>query len=257
MRRLIPLVLLAMLLSACKIRLDTILVINDDESGTIAIEISLDEELRQLADQGDGGGLDDLTVAEGAPEGWEVSEFVDGEFEGVRATADFDDLAGLEDRIREIASQTGAENDNLAPDFLSQLSIERTGDEFSFAADLTGLEEGLGAALEGGDDGGLGIDPSAFIADLFEIRLVVTMPGAIVSSNADATAESTLTWNIAVTDDGRVLLAESTLDEGSSTGLIIGLAVLAGAVALVVIGVMQRRGSREAGAEEPAVPAAD
>ena len=248
MRRLIPLLLLAMVLSACKIRVDTALVINEDESGSITLEVSLDEELRQLADQGDGGALSDLSVSEDVPEGWVFEDFVNGEFEGVRASAEFDDLAGLNERLGQLADQADG-SDNIAPDFISQLSISRAGEVFDFSADLTGLEEGLGAAVEGGEDGGLGIDPSAFLTDLFEIRLIVTMPGSIVSSNADATADSTLTWNIAITDDGRLLEAQSSL--GGGGGGAIGLIVLAAVVAIVVFVLIQRRS--QSGGPDPAV----
>lgn len=244
MKRLIPLLLLALIASACKIRVDTNVVINEDESGTFALEISLDEELRALAEDDPSFGA--LTVTEDVPEGWVLEDFVDGEFEGVRASTTFDDFEGFERRLAEYAETAGAE-DNVAPDFLSQLEINREGDIFSFRADLTGLEAGLGAAIGGEDD--LGVDPAAFIAELFEIRLILTMPGSVVASNADATAGTTLTWDISIVDDGRVLEAQSDVG-GSAGGPIIGLIVLAAVIAAVVFIVLQRRNQQRT--EEPA-----
>ncbi len=235
MKRLIPLLLLALIATACKIRVDTNVVINEDESGTFALEISLDEELRALAEEDPSFG--EITVTEDVPEGWVLEDFVDGEFEGVRASTTFEDFEGFERRLTEYAETAGAE-DNVAPDFLSQLELARDGDVFSFRADLSGLEAGLGAAVGGEDD--LGIDPSAFLGELFEIRLILTMPGTIVSSNADATAGSTLTWNISIVDDGRVLEAQSDVG-GSGGGPIIGLIVLLAVIAAVVFIMVQRR----------------
>ena len=83
MRRLIPFVLLLALVStACKIRLDTSVVVNADESGTFAIEMGLDEEFRQFAEEG-GGEFDILDGMEDVPSDWTVDTFSDGEFEGV------------------------------------------------------------------------------------------------------------------------------------------------------------------------------
>ena len=52
------LLVFALVVSACQIRFDTAVVINADGSGTFAIEISLDEEFRQLSEDQGGGDLD-------------------------------------------------------------------------------------------------------------------------------------------------------------------------------------------------------
>lgn len=238
MKRLALLLLFVLVLSACKIRLDAAVVINEDESGTLALEISADSELRALAD--DQGGAD-FTVIDDIPDGWTVEEFTDGDFEGARVSTSFGSLDEFQQRLSEYAT-SAAPSDNVSLDFITQLELSREGDLFNFRADLTGLEAGLGAALGGGGDTG-GIDPGAFLAELFEIRIVLTLPGTIVSSNADATAQNTLTWNLSVLDDGEILVAQSDLGAGGG-GPIIGLIVLAVVVAAVILVMVQRRNQK-------------
>lgn len=239
MKRLVPLLLLVLVLSACKIRLDAAVVINEDESGTLALEISADSELRALAD--DQGGAD-FTAIDDIPDGWTVEEFTDGDFEGARVSTSFGSLDEFQQRLSEYAT-SAAPSDNVSLDFITQLELSREGDLFNFRADLTGLEAGLGAALGGGGDTG-GINPGAFLAELFEIRIVLTLPGTIVSSNADATAQNTLTWNLSVLDDGEILLAQSDLGAAGDGRPIIGLIVLVVVVAAVILVMVQRRNQR-------------
>ena len=76
------LLLLALVSSACKMRFDTALTVNADESGTFAIEMSFDEEFRALSEEGGGDGLGDLTTGfEDAPAGWGISGGVSSDIE--------------------------------------------------------------------------------------------------------------------------------------------------------------------------------
>ena len=233
MKRLIPLLMLAMVLSACKIRLDAALSINADESGTLVIEFSLDQDLQDLVSQSDG---EAIAIGDFIPDGWETQPFVAGEFSGDRISTTFESLEDLEEELASYASIAGEEGAGLSA-LLSQLQITRDGDIFDFVADLTGIEAGLGGAI---DSAGLGgdIDPSAFLAELFDIRIVLELPGAIVSSNADATAANVLTWNLTVADDGKILQAQSDVSEPSSetpvATIVIAFVVLAVLVGLVV-----------------------
>ena len=228
-RRVIPLLLFILALSACKVRVDALLVIEEDESGTLTLEVSADQELRDLAESQGGS---EITLNEEIPDGWTFEDFTDGDFEGGRITTSFGSLDELRSRLSEFAETAGT--DNGAPDFISQVQVTREGDLFNFRADLAGLEDGLGAAV-GGE-----LDASVFLADLFDIRMVLTMPGTIVTSNADATAESTLTWNLSTNDDGRILEAQSDLGAARG-GPVIGLIVLVLVIAVVGYVVIQRR----------------
>ena len=99
-KRYVPLfLLLTLVLSACTIRFDIGVEVNEDESGTFSLFIGLDEELRQLAEQSGGDDLDITQGLEDVPEGWTVEEVTEDGFEGVRVTADF---ASFEDLDRQV-----------------------------------------------------------------------------------------------------------------------------------------------------------
>ena len=239
MKRLIPLILLALVLTACKIRIDVALEIAEDETGAFELAISLDQEMRDLLSQ---SGNDQPPIDDNLPEGWISEAFVDGEFEGTRATSTFSSFDDLSERLNDIVDD-GFGNAATAPDFLSQLQLSREGDSFTFSADLTGLEEGLDTAIGGaaGDSGG--VDPSAFLAELVDIRVVLTMPGDIVTSNADATAGSTLTWNLSVLDDGKTLTAESTTASPIEPSSVIPV-IAVGLMIFAIVVIVRRRGSQ-------------
>lgn len=233
MKRLIPVLLLsALVLGACKVRVDVTLVLNEDESGEVSLVFALDEELRQWAEQ---SGNDQFSVDGIVPANWTATDYVDGEFEGVQASTTFESIDAFAAEVQELA--TAEIGEGATPDFLSQLSITRNGDVFDFSANLSGLEDGLGAALQGA--GGDQAANSAFLAELIDIRVVITMPGEIVESNADATAGSTLTWNLSTADDGKVLMAQSTIAVDEPTNL--ALPILVGVAILVVIIAIARR----------------
>ncbi len=243
MKRLIPLLALVLALTACKVRLDVALVINADETGTIEFAVSMDQEIRDLLSQ---SGNDQVPIADSLPEGWVSEEFVDGDFKGARATAAFSSLDDLGSLLNDVVEEGLGDDSATATDFLSQVQLTRDGDSYSFSADLTGLEAGLGAALggAGGDTGGL--DPSAFLSEIIDMRVVLTMPGEIVSSNADATAGSTLTWNLSVLDDGKTLTAQSTVATPIGPNVVVPVAAVVLLVAAILIIIRRRSTQREA-----------
>ena len=240
MKRLIPLLLAVLVLSACKIRLDVTVEVNEDESGNVSLVFALDDELRDLAAQ---SGNDQFSFEENVPADWTTSTYVDGVYEGIEASTSFTSIEAFRSELQALAD---SELDSAGPDFLSQLEVTRDGDLFNFSADLTGLEAGLGSALAGaGDANAPGLD-SAFLNELVDIRLVLTMPGEVLSSNADATAANTLTWNLSLADDGKLLSAQSSVAGGSGLNPAIPVLIL---VALVIVGVVIIR-RRSARAEE-------
>jgi len=249
MKRLIPLLLLAVALSACTVRFDSRVEVNVDETGTFALEISLDEEFREIAAESDEGpGLDFSEGLRDVPAGWDVTEFTDGEFEGFRAAADFADFADLDRRLAEWAAT--ASSDSPAPIFIETSGLSRNGDQFVFSSQLTGLQDGLTDL--GGDSGDLtfeGLDPATPFSQLFQIRFVVTLPGEIGSNNADSVDGNTLVWDIGFNDEGRNLEAVSDVagGEGISTLLILGLLALT----LGIVGLVVYRANRRSRRQEP------
>ncbi|MCP3994534.1 MAG: hypothetical protein GY722_05640 [bacterium] len=237
MKRYVPLfAVLVLVLSACTIRIDLVVNVNEDESGTFDLFVGFDEDLRQLMEQGGGGDLDITEQFSDAPDNWTVEEVSEGGFEGVRISTDFESFDDLEVKLAELSDDGGG---GLGSDMLSDFELTHEEDEYRFRADVSGVDEGLTEAV--GDSGGdmlSGFDAS-LMEDLFEIRFRLTLPGTIGDNNADGVNGNTLTWNLDVGADGDELYASSTAGGGSSMMLIGGAAVAA--VALVGVGVAASR----------------
>lgn len=233
MKRYIPFFLfLTLVLSACTIRLDVGLVVNEDESGSFALFMGFDEEFQELMEQGGGEDLNLTEDLSDVPEGWTVEEVTEDGFEGVRISTDYANFEELETKLGEMSEGTDA---GIGTDFLSDFGLTHEGDEFRFEADVSGVDEGLSGALgeSGGEDMLSGLDASSILGDLFEIRFNLTLPGTIGANNADSVNGNTLTWNLDLTEEAGTFEAVSTVG-GSSSALFIGGAAIA---AVVVAGV--------------------
>lgn len=240
MKRIAPLMALVVLLTGCKIRMDSNLVLNEDESGTYAIEMSVDSELRQLAEEQGGEPIDFTQGLEDVPEGWTVEEFTDGDFSGVRMGHPFSSIAEFEQELSDLVETGGSATTGM----LTGIGISHEGDEFSFESDLTGVGDTLGN-LAGGDLGTEmeGVDMGAMFDQLFEVRIVITLPGEIGENNADEVNGNTLTWNVTLNDEGKVLSAVSSVGGGGGGVVVVALAVLAGLI-LLALGAVYLQGRR-------------
>ena len=241
MKRFALLLLLALGLSACTIRFDIGVEVNEDETGTFTAFVGLDQELRDLMEQSGG---EDLSLTEqmtsDVPEGFEVEEYTEDGFEGVKLSADFDSFADLNQQLTE----TGG-GELGATDMVNGFEFTHDGDEFRFSADVSGVDEGFGDVLgeAGGEDLLSGFDPS-LMSDLFEIRFRLTLPGEIKEHNADSIEGNTLTWDLAIDEQRDALTAVSSTAGGSSMLLIGGAAIAV--VALAGVGVVASRRRKKA-----------
>lgn len=254
MKRYIPaLLLLTLALSACTIRLDVGLVVNEDESGSFALFMGFDEEFQELIEQGGGEDINLTEDLADVPEGWTVEEVTEDGFEGVRISTDYSSFEDLDAKLGEMGEGTDV---GVGTDFLSDFGLTREGDEFRFEADASGVSEGLGDALgeSGGDDMLSGMDPSMILGDLFEIRFNLTLPGTIGANNATSVNGNTLTWDVDLTDEGGTFEAVSTVGGGSSAMMIGATAIAAVAVAGIGVVAMRRRKSNKAAAAIEAAP---
>ena len=247
-KRYIPLfALLALVMSACTIRMDVGLVVNEDETGTFSVFMGFDEEFQELMAQGGGGDFDLTEDLSDVPEGWTVEELTEDGFEGVRISTDYDSFEDLEAKLAEMGEGTDA---GVGTDFLSDFGLTHEGDEFRFEVDASGVDEGLTGALgeSGGEEMLQGMDASTILGDLFEIRFNLTMPGSIQEHNADSVNGNNLTWELDLAEGGGTLRAVSQVGGGSSAVLIGGIAV----AALAVVGggvVIARRRKDDAAVE--------
>ncbi|MDJ0952941.1 MAG: hypothetical protein QNJ81_04620 [Acidimicrobiia bacterium] len=240
MKRYIPLfALLALVLSACTIRLDVGLTVNENETGTFSLFMGFDQEMQDLIAQGGGGDFDLTEDLSDVPEGWTAVEVSEDGFDGVRIATDYDSFEDLEAKLAELGDGT----DGVGTDLLSDFGLSRDGDEFRFEVDASGVDEGLSGALgeSGGEDLLEGVDPSVILGDLFEVRFNLTMPGSITEHNADSVNGNTLTWELEFAEEGQTLMAVSTVGGGSSALLIAGIAVAAVAVIGAGVAIARRR----------------
>lgn len=231
------LTLLALAASACQIRTDIKLDIAADETGTVAFELGFDEEFRQLAESE--GGEFSVENLEGfggdVPGDWSIEDFDDGQFAGTRFAVAFTSLADLRSKLAEIDSGS----DDPTADFFDTITVTRDGETFRFEATIDQVDQALQDA--GGFD--FGLDPAQFLSEVFLIRFVVKMPGAIQSHNADRIDGSTLVWEVPLDGSSRTLTAVS----GSSGGfpLTIFLAALGGLAILGALWLVAQRRRRQ------------
>ena len=266
----------ALILTSCEFRVHTDLVIEEDESGVLSLELSVDDQLAELAESGmgmdmgeavgEGGeGIGELIGEEWVPEGWTI-ESVSGDYQGIRASIEFENFDQLRQRMAGLSGMEGVdvpmstgmlsgialERDGSAFGMLSDISLERDGSAFMFRLAIPEQPEDMFDGMT--EDSPMPIDP-AMLEDIFDIRFTLTLPGEIVAdrTNADLITGQTLVWNLSL-DDGRVLEAQSQLP-GSGAGTIIVWAVAA--LVLVAAGYVwydRRRRAAAVSAEEPELP---
>lgn len=235
MRRLVPIVVLALLMTGCKVKVDQGFELNSDGSGTATVVFGFDDELTEMI--GSFSPDDDpfTQMASDLPAGWTSSDWSEGEFTGLETSTSFADLAEL----RSIAALVFSGEDGLFDSFL----LEET-DEGGFRLDarMSGqsLEEGL-QGMEGFDLGGsIGELSETF----FDANITVKFPGEVVSHNADVQeSDGTLVWKVRLTDSGRAITAESA----PGGGLPLVPIAAGGAIVLGILAVFVLRKQRPGG----------
>ncbi len=239
MKRYAPFLLLALILAACTVRFDADLVVNEDESGTFTLFLGLDEQLAGLAQQFGGEDLDLSERIGAGAESWTTEEVEEDGFKGTRVATEFDDFDDLEAKLTELSEGSGG---GLGTEFLSRFELTHEGDDFHFEADISGVGEVLTDVIGETEGAGMiGALDSDTIAEIFEIRFRLSLPGTIGDNNADTVSGGTLTWNLDLADDAERMVANSTLGGSSSALLFGGGAVAIAAIAGIGIAAMRRR----------------
>ena len=236
----------ALLLTACELRIFADLVIEEDESGSVAVELSMDDALASLV----GAEFDgELPIGEEMiPDGWDVAAVSDDGYEGIRATVPFESLTGLHELLSGLAATGDGLNGLGLLDFLAAGLPTREGDSFRFSLTIPEGVEGL--LGEGLAESPLPVDLS-MIDQVLDIRVSVMLPGEIVSHNADLHAGSLVVWNLSITDSGRTLEAESRLPQSGVGAAIVRVAVAAALIVVIVLVVMVASRRRRIRSTEP------
>jgi len=234
MKKLILLIVgVALLTVACKAEVNVLVDINDDESGTVAFEFGLDDELRGLLESS-GGTADDLfgeLDLDIATEGGTVTERTEGDMTFTGATKDFEDIS------------------QVMTDLVGDTSGEGLFTEFSFVMDDESAAFAAAASSEEQDTGDLGLDPSALTGDVFSANFILGMPGDVVEHNADEVlSDGRLKWTLPVLGGTKTLIAKSEFGGSSLWWLwiVLGVVLVVGVIAIIAAVVLGRRQEKQA-----------
>lgn len=205
-RPLVPtLLLVAVVLSGCRIDLAASLTVERDGSGTAGLEVVLDPDAVARLDELSLDPFAELTAAAVEVPDWDVvRDSTDDGGLRVRLSTRADDPTALTAALRDLSSGLGP--DDPALDLDLELAVADDG-----ATELRG-EVGLrppstaGARRDGEPVGPAGDDLAAMVADAVTARLEVALPGRVTRHDADGaevgsrfgTGGSTLTWELSV-----------------------------------------------------------
>jgi len=216
MRRLFALVaVLVLVTAACKIETNFGAVINADGSGTIVLELGVDEEAAEFfLDGSDPFDDQDLADAPGA----RTREEKRGDLTFYIVEVDVDDVRDSQNEL--IDAEGGV---------LEDLTITVSDDRVTVTGSAS-AEDTVGSGTEG-------LDLDLDIAEIFSASVFFTMPGAILSHNADRQEGNTLYWDVPITGGSLDIQAES--DPTGTPASDGGFPIWAiGILALVVLGAL-------------------
>ncbi len=219
---------LAVLLSSCRAEVRLRLDVAEDGSGTLAAEVAINNQLRDLIDQLAG---DSETIIAGLDLGLEGdrSTSTDGEMTVFTTEVQFSD----EDSIEEAAAGNFA---------FFELEMSDEGTSLEATLDLAGEV----------DLSQFPVAPSAIDPETLEAQISVLLPGEIADHNADeVTADGRLIWTIPL-DDELYMFANTVYPTGGFPWWLVGLLVLSAALALAVWIAAVRREKRGTAVRRPA-----
>ncbi len=211
MKRLSILVaILAIVVAGCKAEVRLLLDVAENGTGTLAAEVGIDQQLRNLIDTLAGDGEAIISGLDLGLDG-ESSTRVEGELTVYTTEVAFDDVADIPDAA--------------------------AGDFTSFDLELTDEGSSLEATLDLAGELDLSqfpVDPSLIDPQALEARIVVTLPGDVSEHNADEiTADGGFAWAIPL--DGELYMFAKTLyPKAGFPWWLVGLLVFSGALAVGV-----------------------
>lgn len=233
----VVLALLAVLGTACQVRVGTDVSVAADGSGRVAVTVALDEDLATSLTT---DGFDPFSGLEELPDGWTVERSQPDGGQAVTVTADFVDPQGLTERVAQL--QDGLDDED--PQLLDDLTLTVAEDGSATLRGRAGFRPPSSTGMRGVGVRFDGEDLAALLADrgdeVLRVDLRVTMPGPVVDGNADEVDGGTATWHLPVTELVEVRVASDPPTD--RTWWIVGGAVLVGLVGgFVGLGVVRRR----------------
>ena len=168
------LIIMSFLLSACMIKWDMKLIVNEDLSGSYSLTAGIDEELQIFAlemVQSSLGGLDN--VLESVPEGYGKSFYSDEIYDGITIRNSFKNIDEFNNQILELKSNPDTalmlipiEEINIEKEFQSDQVVYSVFGEFAEIVESEVTEAEVG---------------SPQMEYLYDLRLIITLPGSMIS----------------------------------------------------------------------------
>ena len=168
------LIIMSFLLSACMIKWDMKLIVNEDLSGSYSLTAGIDEELQIFAlemVQSSLGGLDN--VLESVPEGYGKSFYSDEIYDGITIRNSFNNIDEFNNQILELKSNPDTalmlipiEEINIEKEFQSDQVVYSVFGEFAEIVESEVTEAEVG---------------SPQMEYLYDLRLIITLPGSMIS----------------------------------------------------------------------------
>ncbi len=200
--RLALVALLGLMLSGCTMRAWFDIDVEADGSGTFQMTVALDEELRALMEEDVEDGIDwtdpsswgemgDSPLSpEDLPEGAEIRPYTEEDFEGFIVAVPFGSLDEFDAMLEELSEESAQD------DFPFRLTSTDGRFELSTEGEVFGS---AGEGLSGED---MEMVPEEMLSSLFDIQMRASLPGEVVSHNADEVDEDgTLIWRIDPTEE--------------------------------------------------------
>jgi len=233
MRRILILVAaLALLTTACKIEINANFDINADQRGTVALEMGFDDEFASIMESMSDEPIDPSTL------------FEDFDLEGTPNAVSSEERRGdMTFYIVTIPVDDITEPQNLGGEATAGLTDDIA---IIFTDELVSVVASVDAADALGDSGELDMFTPDMLAESFAVNIRVTMPGEILSHNADSQDGNTLTWNVDLAGGAALDIQAESDPRGSesSSGIPIWVFIAAGVVLVALVGwyLMKNRG---------------
>lgn len=231
--------------------------VEEDGSGTFEVTMAFDEEFQALMEQESDEEIDwtdpeSWEENEGSgfspgdfPEGAEIRPYTEDDFEGFTVTVPFASLEEFDEMVGEM--QDGSEDS-------FPFQITSTDGRFELTTD----GEIFGAAEEelSGED--MDMVPEEMLTSLFDIQVRASLPGELISHNADeVTEDGTLVWRVdPLAEQEETPQAVSEVSQGSWLIWVLIGAVVVVAAAIAVIALRRMQAPEPELEPEPEAPPA-
>lgn len=231
---------MALLLSACQVKIAQSVVVDDDGSGVLTVAFGLDEQLRALVEQsGDAPDLDD-------PEAWreemldgselppdaEVTAFEDEDFLGIQVTVPFDRPEDLRRVFEDAAGDLAAEP--------MSLTVDDGRFDLRIPLDIDGFEE-----MVAEPDADMPFDLDGVLESLLVVEYQARLPGEVIDTNGTVAEEdpSLVTWDVDVADPSSLPAELYAVSEQPGLGWasLLGLGAVVVVLGLLAWYVLRRR----------------